>query len=128
MQQYGVDGVFVQRFAVETVAPASLGNRNAVLAHCRAGANQFGRAYAVMYDLSGVQKDRVEQTITDWKLLVDRMRLGATKKTGPICGTVASQSSPSGESASTTTAPTHSPNATGWSSSLRMTRSMAAIR
>jgi hypothetical protein len=80
MQQYGIDGVFVQRFVVETVAPASLGNRNAVLANCREGANQFGRAYAVMYDLSGVQKDRVEQTITDWKLLVDRMRLGRDEK------------------------------------------------
>lgn len=76
MEQYGIDGAFVQRFCVSTVEPASLNHCNTILAHCREGANRQGRAYAVMYDLSGLQSGRVQQAIDDWKLLVDRMRIG----------------------------------------------------
>jgi hypothetical protein len=76
MQEYGIDGVFVQRFAVSTVQPVHLRHCNTVLAHCREGANQFGRCYAVMYDLSGLRLGGTQQVIEDWKLLVDHMRLG----------------------------------------------------
>jgi hypothetical protein len=75
MQQYGIDGVFVQRFAVETFNPSGLRHCNVVLDHCREGANRFGRTYAVMYDLSGMNAGQVDKVIEDWKLLVDRMRL-----------------------------------------------------
>ncbi|HXC35528.1 MAG TPA: hypothetical protein VNV43_06600, partial [Candidatus Acidoferrales bacterium] len=53
MRDYGIDGVFVQRFANHLSFPANLNFCNAVLANCREGANGYGRAYAVMYDLSG---------------------------------------------------------------------------
>jgi hypothetical protein len=77
MQEYGIDGAFVQRFALSTVLPVHLRHCNTVLAHCREGANQFGRCYAVMYDLSsGSRTGATQQVMEDWKLLVDRMRLG----------------------------------------------------
>lgn len=76
MQEYGIDGVFVQRFAVATAPPADLQHCNTVLAHCREGANQFGRCYAVMYDLSGLRAGGTQQVIDDWRALVDHMRLG----------------------------------------------------
>lgn len=76
MREYGLDGVFVQRFVVATRQPLDLRHCNAVLAHCRQGANQHGRCYALMYDLSGLPPGGVEQALDDWKLLVDRMRLG----------------------------------------------------
>lgn len=76
MREYGIDGAFVQRFAVETVNPAALRHCNVVLDACREGANREGRAYAVMYDLSGLRAGGVATVIEDWKLLVDRMRLG----------------------------------------------------
>jgi hypothetical protein len=76
MRQYGIDGVFVQRFGVETLDPNDLRHGNAVLAHCREGANRSGRCYAVMYDLSGLPEGGVRHVIEDWKLLVDRMRIG----------------------------------------------------
>jgi hypothetical protein len=53
MQDYGIDGVFVQRFANGLKNPTSLEHCNTVLANCRDGANIRGRTYAVMYDLSG---------------------------------------------------------------------------
>jgi hypothetical protein len=58
--------------AVETWQPfdaAELNFRNTVLANCRAGANQYGRAYAVMYDLSGLKPGQIDSIIADWKLL-----------------------------------------------------------
>jgi hypothetical protein len=76
MQEYGIDGVFVQRFAIEVTAARELHHRNVVLAHCREGANVYGRAYALMYDLTSLPAGQIGLVIDDWKLLVDRMRLG----------------------------------------------------
>jgi hypothetical protein len=76
MEQYGIDGVFVQRFGVETLQPADLRHCNAVLTYCREGANRHGRCYAVMYDLSLLPAGGVRHVIEDWKLLVGRMRIG----------------------------------------------------
>ena len=75
MKDYGIDGVFVQRFAGEVRGATGLYHFNTVLANCRAGANRHGRAYAVMYDLSGLPAGGTRAVIDDWKLLVDRMKL-----------------------------------------------------
>jgi hypothetical protein len=99
MSNYGIDGVFVERLAPQidtekelvvcshmwwlataarTWQPfdgAKLNSRNTVLANCREGANQHGRTYAVMYDLSGLKAGQINSVIEDWKLLVDKMKL-----------------------------------------------------
>lgn len=75
MRDYGIDGVFVQRFATRVQKPVDLNFTNTVLTHCRAGANEFGRTYAVMYDLSGLPKGGIQVVIDDWKLLIDKMRI-----------------------------------------------------
>jgi hypothetical protein len=49
---------------------------NRVLANCRAGANRHGRAWAVMYDLSGLGNGETQVVIDDWRTLVDHMRVG----------------------------------------------------
>ena len=48
MQEYGIDGVFVQRFAVGLADAESLDRNNTVLANCREGADTCGRTYAIM--------------------------------------------------------------------------------
>src|SRR5262245_12350528 len=75
MRDYGIDGAFVQRFAVDIRDPHGLRHNNTVLAHCREGANRFGRAYAVMYDLSGLGDNRIQEVIDDWSALRTRMRV-----------------------------------------------------
>jgi len=75
MKDYGVDGVFVQRFVGEVSHPAGLRQFTAVLAHCREGANRYGRAYAVMYDLSGLGAGQMNRITDDWKLLVGKMQI-----------------------------------------------------
>ncbi|MCE5187176.1 MAG: glycoside hydrolase family 71/99-like protein [Planctomycetaceae bacterium] len=74
MQQYGIDGVYLQRFATElTPGSAELNHRNAVLSHVKEGANLYGRKYVVMYDLSGLGLGGTATVINDWKDLVDNL-------------------------------------------------------
>lgn len=73
MQEYGIDGVFVQRFANGLKNPISLNHCNTVLASCREGANLHGRAYAVMYDLSGLPAGHIDDVINDWRALRNEM-------------------------------------------------------
>jgi hypothetical protein len=72
MEQYGIDGVFVQRFVVNLANPSS----DRVLKHVRASAATTGRVYAVCYDLTGAATGRLyDRLVQDWKRLVDEERL-----------------------------------------------------
>jgi glycoprotein endo-alpha-1,2-mannosidase len=76
MSQYGIDGIFLQRFATElTPGSAGFNHRNTVLSYCKEGANTYGRVYAVMYDLSGLGAGGTQQVIDDWKFLLDSMKI-----------------------------------------------------
>lgn len=77
MQQYGIDGVFVQRFANGLKNPESLEHCDTVLANCREGANRYGRAYAVMYDLSGLPAGHIQDVMDDWRILRQKMTITA---------------------------------------------------
>ena len=61
MCDYEIDGVFVQRFAVNLSSSVLLRNNDTVLSHVRQGARESGRVYAVMYDLSGLKAGQVER-------------------------------------------------------------------
>lgn len=77
MEQYGIDGVFVQRFLVNIGNPSF----DQVLENVRSSAAATGRAYAVCYDLSGTPKDKVFDRLTiDWKRLVDERKLTQDKQ------------------------------------------------
>ena len=75
MQDYGIDGVFVQRFANSVRTARNLDYCNTVLANCREGANLHGRAYAVMYDLSGLPVGHIEDVMNDWRALRKKMAI-----------------------------------------------------
>ena len=75
MHDYGIDGVFVQRFVSGARSPSFQLHNNTVLAHCREGANLNGRTYALMYDLSGLGAGRMDEVIEDWRNLRMRMKL-----------------------------------------------------
>lgn len=80
MDEYGIDGAFVQRFG--TVVQGGLSSHellradNQKLLNCRDAANANGRAYALMYDLSGMKPGQFEELARDWKMLRTRMKLG----------------------------------------------------
>lgn len=77
MQEYGIDGVFLQRFGSSVRHPGeSYKHRNVVASHVREAANLHGRTWAMMYDLSGLKSGEVESVvIADWKRLVDHMKV-----------------------------------------------------
>ncbi len=75
MEDYGIDGVFVQRFANGLRHAPSLEHCNTVLANCREGANRHGRAYAVMYDLSGLPAGHIDDVMNDWRALRKKMAI-----------------------------------------------------
>tara|TARA_R110002096_G_scaffold212352_1_gene399822 strand:- start:2284 stop:3576 length:1293 start_codon:yes stop_codon:yes gene_type:complete len=76
MRDYGIDGAFVQRFANGIKNEKTLHHKNTVLAHAREGANRNGRAYVVMYDLSGLAKGETDRVLTDWVQLRNTMKMG----------------------------------------------------
>ncbi len=75
MREYGIDGAFVQRFATGLRDPKVLRQNNTVLANCREGAEKNGRAFVVMYDLSGLGANRVKEVMDDWRKLRTELRV-----------------------------------------------------
>ncbi len=76
MQQYGIDGVFVQRFFDMTRTEKSRAAGRIILGHALKASQKNGRALAVMYDLSGLKPgEDCSSLIEDWKELVDALKL-----------------------------------------------------
>ena len=77
MQQYGVDGVFVQRFFSPLRTRQDREKSRVVLEHALKASQKYGRAIAVMYDLSGLrdQGEDCSAIIQDWKELVDDLKI-----------------------------------------------------
>ncbi len=72
MEEYGIDGAFLQRFANGLKGNAQTDHKDAVLSHVREGARESGRTYAVMYDLSGIKKGETTNVKDDWLKLKER--------------------------------------------------------
>ncbi len=78
MKEYGVDGVFMQRFF-----NVARGYRNSdkpqdkILRNALEAAQKNGRAIGVMYDLSGLKAEGEDcsAVIEDWKMLVDELKV-----------------------------------------------------
>lgn len=83
MADYGIDGAFVQRFAAPIIghddaSRARLASTDRVLAACRAAAEHRGRAFTIMYDLTGLPADSIEAVIADWKHVIDDLHVRAS--------------------------------------------------
>lgn len=81
MREYGLDGVFVQRFYHRTRTPESRKNSIGILQNALAAASDSERAIAVMYDLSGLRAkgEDCSSIIEDWKFLVDEVKVTSQK-------------------------------------------------
>lgn len=75
MQQYGVDGVFVQRFIGDVQRGAGKHHNDVVLGNALKYAQKYHRAITVMYDLSGMNAGGDSLVIKDWKHLIDSMKV-----------------------------------------------------
>ena len=80
MQTYGLDGVLIQRFVTEVNSPGTaLDQRNKILQQMDAAASKHGRAYAMMWDMSGGSNQWDTNIKDDYNNYV--------KKHGPISNT-----------------------------------------
>jgi hypothetical protein len=80
MKQYGIDGVFIQRFVSNLKSAKSLNHNNVVLKNALSSSEKYGRAISVMYDLSGMKAGDAALIISDWKALVDHMKIAGRGK------------------------------------------------
>lgn len=76
MKDYGIDGVFVQRFTscISNQKTWQYQRTCAVLNHCREGANRYGRCYAVMYD-TDFDRGAIDAMKADWSRLMREMKI-----------------------------------------------------
>lgn len=77
MKEYGIDGVFMQRFYGVTRDPERRKSQDTILKNAFEASQKYERAIAVMYDLSGLRpgKDDCQNVIEDWKHLVDDLKV-----------------------------------------------------
>lgn len=74
MQDYQIDGVFVQRFIGEAIHMRPV--RDKVLQNVRTSSEKYGRVFANMYDISGGNTTTLANDIkNDWKHLVDDLKI-----------------------------------------------------
>lgn len=86
MAQHGVSGAFLQRFAGQCEVDGGTGGNAAIMAlrdevgrHVRRAAEDEGRVWAVMYDVSGVPAARILHVLTtDWAHLLSTERVLAS--------------------------------------------------
>ena len=72
MQEYGIDGAFMQRFVGEVIDnPDGKDHFDKVLASAMDGSDQYQRAIAVMYDLGGYNPARFEKDDGDAQAIYD---------------------------------------------------------
>lgn len=69
MKEYGLDGVFMQRFVGEIKNEKGKRHFNKVLQNALKAANKYQRAICVMYDLSGCSSTDMQIIINDWNEL-----------------------------------------------------------
>lgn len=76
MKEYGIDGVFMQRFLVETQDSQGKKHFNKVLKHALKAAKKYDRAISIMYDLSHTTSDdHPEVLLNDWEELQTEFNL-----------------------------------------------------
>ncbi len=80
MRQYGIDGAILNRFPLDLQYPEELARCNVVLNNVRHAANQAGRCYLLMYDMSQMDAGKIVATVReDWALLVESMGISRSR-------------------------------------------------
>lgn len=77
MKEYGIDGVFMQRFFDYARGRGEQSLPDIILKNAFDAASKYDRAIAIMYDLSGLRhkKEDCSVIIEDWKYLVDKLNV-----------------------------------------------------
>lgn len=83
MQEYGVDGVALQRFLIELYDPRHMENRNQIALNVKKAAEKYGRLFYIMYDISGISSNNelVKDIQYDWTTsIIERLDLISSRQ------------------------------------------------
>ena len=81
MQEYGLPGVFLQRFTTGLTREPIRDFRDTVARNVRSAAEANGRVFALMYDISGHRPETlVDDVKRDWTYLVDTLRVTESER------------------------------------------------
>ena len=81
MQEYGLPGVFLQRFTAGLTRDPIRDFRDTVARNVRSAAEANGRVFALMYDISGHRPETlVDDVKRDWTYLVDTLRVTESER------------------------------------------------
>jgi glycoprotein endo-alpha-1,2-mannosidase len=75
MKEYGIDGVFIQRFFSVLLNETRINHNNKVLRSAIKAANKYGIAISLMYDIGSMDDSQYHLIFDDWKYLVDELGL-----------------------------------------------------
>ena len=76
MKDYGIDGVFMQRFASQVGNSIAIAHQNKVLESAMKGSETYGRAICIMYDMVGTNTTAtVDELIADARGLIDKYHI-----------------------------------------------------
>ncbi len=75
MKEYGIDGVFMQRFFEVLTNPKRVRHNDKVLASAIRAANKYGVAICLMYDIGSMEDSKYTLVMEDWKHLVDDLKI-----------------------------------------------------
>jgi glycoprotein endo-alpha-1,2-mannosidase len=75
MKEYGIDGVFMQRFFSVLESEKRLNHNDKVLTSALKAANKYGIAICLMYDIGSMEDSKYKLIFDDWKHLVDDLKL-----------------------------------------------------
>lgn len=75
MRNYGIDGVFLQRFGAAVKNAESLAMVDRVMEQVRISSQATGRTWALMYDLSGLREGEIASVVLpDWKRILTEFK------------------------------------------------------
>lgn len=75
MKEYGVDGVFMQRFVVDQKWPKGKAHHDTVLDNAMRAARKYERAVCIMYDLTGMKEGDEKVVLSDIQQLARKYSL-----------------------------------------------------
>ncbi|MEX0983039.1 MAG: glycoside hydrolase family 71/99-like protein [Bacteroidales bacterium] len=75
MKEYGIDGVFMQRFFSVLTSENRRSHADKVLRSAIKAANKYEVAICMMYDIGSMDDSKYELIFDDWKHLVDDLKL-----------------------------------------------------
>lgn len=75
MKEYGIDGVFIQRFFSVLTQKGRINHNDKVLASAIKAAKKYGIAIALMYDIGSMDDSKYKLIFDDWKHLVNDLKL-----------------------------------------------------